>query len=351
MINFSFKKSLLAIVILVTILTVSLYSCTKDKDGVNPPPKNPPIDNSNNWNEGLLPGVNYGIAAKYTKDRGLKNDKHVFGFEDFETGAVTLPTEEDRYKKFVKVVNFGSIEGNYCGEHSWPPGYDGPTTRFVLPQSMHQGNNPTYFVRMYLKHDESVHPYYGTTPPASGSFAAKTLKGFGIESKPPIHNYNEPCNGTNWYNASCQFTGWGPSQKLEANDRYLWVGHAYSYNAYPREAKPTVGADLIIRPNPWFRFSAYADPFTFLKFNRWYCYELGLYLNTPGKNDGEVRFWIDGVLQSRTTNIRFRDIESLLPTHSDLVLHRVGSNFQHEMKRYVDNIVISNRYIGPMKID
>jgi hypothetical protein len=340
-------KTIKLFLAVISILTITLYGCKDDKP--KPPKKTDPIDNTNYWDEGLSSGVNYGIAANYVNDKGLSNDKHVVAFENFETGTVTLPTEEDRYKTYVQVVNFGALEGNYCGEHLWPPGYDGPTTRFVLPQSMHKGKNPTYFIRMYLKHDESVHPYYGTTPPVSGSFAAKTLKGFGIEARPASMNYNEPCNGTNWYNASCQFTGWGPSQKLEANDRYLWVGHAYSYNAYPTEAKPTVGADLIIRANPWFRFSAYADPFTFLKFNRWYCFELGLYLNTPGQHDGEIRFWIDGVLQSRTTKVRFRDIENLFPTHSDLVLHRVNTNFPHTMKRYVDNIVISDRYIGPMK--
>jgi hypothetical protein len=338
-------------ILLLSIIGVFYFSC-KDKNErpPEPPVKNPPIDNVDTWKEGLSPGVNYGIAQNYINDKGLKNDKHVVAFEDFETGTVTLQTEEDRYRTHVKVVNFGAMEGNYCGEHLWPPGYEGTVARVVLPGSMHVGKNPTYFVRMYFKHDASVHPYYGVNPPASGSYAGKTLKGFGIEARPtPPANYNTPCDGKNWYNASCQFVGWGPSQKLEANDKYLWVGHAYSYNAYPRDAVATVGSDLILRDNPWFRFSAYADPFEFLKFNQWYCYELGLYLNTPGKHDGEVRLWINGVLQSRTTKVRFRDIENLYPTHSDLVLFRVNSNFPHTMKRYVDNIAISTRYIGPMK--
>jgi hypothetical protein len=76
-----------------------------------------------------------------------------------------------------------------------------------------------------------------------------------------------------------------------------------------------------------------------------------LYLNTPGENDGEARFWIDGVLQSRATNMRFRDLEDLTPEYVQLNLHRTTDNFPQTMVRYVDNIVIATRYIGPVKAD
>jgi hypothetical protein len=332
----------------VAVATLLMLSLSCSKEGKE---NNDDNSQSNFYNEGLSEGINYGIAANYVNDKGLQFDQYVVGYEDFESGQIQLPTEEDRFKNHVKVVQDDPNEGTFCGEQSWTQGYDGPTTRFLLPEHIHKGKNPTYFIRMYIKHDESVHPYYQSTAPESGSYASKTLKGFGFEARPASGNYNDACNGTNWYNAKCQFTGWGPSQRAQANDKYLWVSHIYSYNAYPKDAVATLGDNLIIRDNPWYRFSAYAQPFEFLKFNRWYCFELGMYLNTPGKHDGEIRLWIDGILQSRTTKIRFRDIQGLFPTHADINLHRVNTNFPHIMKRYVDNVVISTRYIGPIKTE
>ncbi len=37
--------------------------------------------------------------------------------------------------------------------------------------------------------------------------------------------------------------------------------------------------------------------------DRWYCYELMVKANTPGKNDGEVKFWIDGKVAGDFPNL------------------------------------------------
>ena len=145
--------------------------------------------------------------------------------------------------------------------------------------------------------------------------------------------------------------GWGPSQKPQANDGYLWVGHLYSYNPYPEESLAALGTLNITDPDVGsspYRFSSYADPFFYIDFGGWHCYEVGMYLNTPGRHDGEARFWIDGVLQSRVTHIRYRDLESLMPTDMHLNLHRTTEDFAHTMTRWTDNIVLATRYIGPV---
>ncbi len=304
------------------------------------------------FNDGLALGVNYGIAAAYPSDVGLENHPEVLAFEDFEAGEVTIPTEDDRYKKFVKVVGTAPRHGKYCGEHSWSDGYEGPTCRYPIPERAHEGERPAYFVRMYIKHTESFHPYYKASAPASGDYRSVGVKGFGIANE-SVAPASEIPDGTNWYNAQVQFVGWGPSVKPQSNNKFLWVGHLYSYNAYANEARAMVGEKLKVSESsngePAYRFSAYAEPFTYLSFDRWYCFEIGLYLNTPGQHDGEARFWIDGVLQSRTVNMRFRDVEELLPMYVHLNMHRTTPYFAHTMKRYVDNIVIAREYIGPMK--
>ena len=99
-------KTIKLFLVLIGILTITFYACNDDN---KPPKKDDPIDNANYWNEGLSEGVNYGIAANYVNDKGLANNQHVVAFENFETGTVTLPTEEDRYKTYVQVVNFGAL--------------------------------------------------------------------------------------------------------------------------------------------------------------------------------------------------------------------------------------------------
>lgn len=293
------------------------------------------------FHDGLADGVNYGIASQYINDEGIENNQYVLSVEDFETGEVTISTEEDRYKSNVNVVTIPVLDGQYAGEHLWPEGLQGPTCRYVIPEKAHEGDRLAYFVRMYFWYDSSFHPGEGMEPVG--------VKGFGIYNE---FDDSEPCNGENWYCVSCQFVGWGPSSKDEANDGYLWFGHMYSYCPDAAQARSALGEINLTdsEDTPSYRFSIYSDPYYYLKFNKWYCYEVGLYLNTPGKNDGEARFWINGVLQSRAVNMRFRDIENLKPEYVQLNLHRTTENFPQTMKRYVDNIVISTRYIGPMTI-
>jgi hypothetical protein len=292
------------------------------------------------WLDGLAPGVNWGIAQDYVNDVGITANPYVLDAEDFETGTVTIPTEEDRYLNNTTVVTNPTYTGNYAGQHSWVQDYNGITTRYLISENASSDARPAYFVRMCMNFDSSFHP--------GESFNPVGVKGFGIYSEPPGGVPNTlPCDGTNWYNVGAQFVGWGPSSKPEANNGFLWVGHLYSYNPYPADATPALGTLANITG---YRFSSYASPFKYLKFNEWNCYEVGLYLNTPGIFDGEARFWINGILQSRVTHMRYRDIENLYPTVADLNLYRTTENFPQTMIRWTDNIVIATRYIGPVKL-
>lgn len=321
-------------VLAATLLTQCACDSANESSGASPA----------SWQEGLdTTGINWGIAQEYPGDTGLGNHPAVIAMENFETGSVTLPTEENRFAQNIIVTDSQAHGGRYSGEHSWPEGYFGPTTRFVLPDSIHDHENPSYFVRMCMKFDKSFHP--GDLSQAVG------VKGFGIYFDNGSGSANT-CAGMSWYDVSCQFVGWGPSAKPEANDSFLWVGHLYSYNRYPQTAVADVG-DVRITDSPdntqSCRFSSYAEPMHYLPFDEWRCYELGLYLNTPGMANGEARFWVDGKLLSRVRNMRFRDKEADVPDHVQLNLHRTTPEFSHTMKRWVDDIVIATRYIGPPK--
>ncbi|MBW2528647.1 MAG: hypothetical protein JRI23_31020 [Deltaproteobacteria bacterium] len=296
------------------------------------------------WQHGLAEGVNWGLAEAYPDDVGIAADEYVLGAEDFETGTVTIPTEEDRYASNVTVTSDEHYTGQYAGVHSWDEGENGPTTRFVLGDEAHLDDRPAYFMRMCFKYDQSFHP--GDPSVGVG------VKGFGIYYEDGSGNAST-CAGMSWFNTSCQFVGWGPSQKDEANDGFIWEGHMYSYNRYPEQAVAAEGEIRITDPpdgtEPC-RFSIYPDPHHYIVFLTWHCYELGLYLNTPGQHDGESRFWVDGVLRSRTTSMRFRDLEEQKPNSMHLNLHRTTEDFPQTMVRWVDNIVLARRYIGPVQL-
>ena len=104
----------------------------------------------------------------------------------------------------------------------------------------------------------------------------------------------------------------------------------------PPENGELFGEDFVLRPN----LNA--------ERGRWYCYELMVHANTPGRRDGRVAFWVDGKLAGDFPNLRFRQDEALKPNHVILLSYssRVRPNQIH---RY-DDVVAATSYIGPMRL-
>jgi hypothetical protein len=88
----------------------------------------------------------------------------------------------------------------------------------------------------------------------------------------------------------------------------------------------------------------------FLEKNRWYSIEQFLRLNTPGKNDGVLRAWVDGRLAFEKTDIRFRDTDKLKIEQIWMNVYHGGTvPSPYDQHLFIDNVVIANQYIGPMK--
>lgn len=87
-----------------------------------------------------------------------------------------------------------------------------------------------------------------------------------------------------------------------------------------------------------------------LKRNRWYCIEQYVKLNTPGKNNGQARGWVDGKPAFVKKDIRFRDIKKLKIDRIWVEVYIGGSKTaakDHHI--YIDDMVISRKYIGKRK--
>jgi hypothetical protein len=86
------------------------------------------------------------------------------------------------------------------------------------------------------------------------------------------------------------------------------------------------------------------DPPFVIERGRWYCMEIMLKCNTPGRHDGEQAAWIDGEKVLHVKDIRWRDIPELkihafwldLYVHDGLQVNRV----------YFDDVALGHSYIG-----
>ncbi len=87
--------------------------------------------------------------------------------------------------------------------------------------------------------------------------------------------------------------------------------------------------------------------------NKWYAIEQYVKVNTPGKNDGVIKAWINGVAAYTKDDLQFRDEHS-----AHIKIDRVWMNIFHGGKTpisktthaYLDNVVIAKSYIGPTRL-
>lgn len=88
-----------------------------------------------------------------------------------------------------------------------------------------------------------------------------------------------------------------------------------------------------------------ADPPFFLERGRWYCFEVMVKLNEPGKRDGEQALWVDGEKIIHEKNFRWRDsyILKLNLWKFGLYVHYAPQDNTY----WVDDLAISTDYVGP----
>ena len=87
----------------------------------------------------------------------------------------------------------------------------------------------------------------------------------------------------------------------------------------------------------------------FLNKNRWYCIEQYVRMNTPGVHDGVIRAWVDGRPAFEKEDIMFRTADHLKIEQIWMNVYHGGKAVSpYDQHLYVDNVVISRQYIGPL---
>jgi hypothetical protein len=69
-------------------------------------------------------------------------------------------------------------------------------------------------------------------------------------------------------------------------------------------------------------------------------------INDLGQRNGEVAFWINGILKGRWTNLFLRSVDWLKINEASLTLN--ASRSTQVNKKWYDNVVIARSYIGPI---
>jgi Polysaccharide lyase 14 len=88
----------------------------------------------------------------------------------------------------------------------------------------------------------------------------------------------------------------------------------------------------------------------FLENNCWYGVEQYVRLNTPGKNDGVLRGWVNGDLAFEKTDVRMRDVDTLKIETLWLNVYYGGTwTAKADYHLYIDDVVISRQPIGLLK--
>lgn len=265
------------------------------------------------------PEGNAGIAARYPNDVGIEKDPAVVFVDDFENGNLRQKWNKAVWQAPIS-RHFTDVPANVHGGQR--------AVEFVLPQGSKYGHGATkrfakgydvLFVRYYVKFDKDVDFYNSAHDGVSISAIAPEIK-----RRPGVR-----ADGRNYFSASLDTWRWRKARKPPSPPGE-WV--IYSYHP---DQRGDYGDNFYPRPK------------FMVQRNRWYCCELMLKANTPGKRDGHTAFWVDGRLVGSFPELRLRDVDSLKINQITITFY-IGNNEVRANRMWYDDLVAATSYIGPI---
>jgi hypothetical protein len=288
-----------------------------------------------------------GIASRYPNDKGIGSDPDVLLADDFESYTSTSQLEP----KWTQAAGIARLRIATESGHYFA---GGKGLEMKLPIStaetacgLVKNISPTVdtlFVRVYEKWDTTYH--------ATGS----NHNGILMSAKYPGPGTGTPADGTGWFLFQLDDDNAGRAGETDPGfdhvyvywpkQRSLW-GDLWYPDGYVLPYSNTIGnkGDWLAYPDqyPDFKLLPNFQPGR----GRWYCYEMMVKANTPGQNDGEVKWWVDGKLIADFPNLNLRSIPSLKIDTVKITLDVNKDNAQ-VITKWHDNVVIATKYIGPM---
>jgi hypothetical protein len=288
-----------------------------------------------------------GIASRYPNDKGIGSDPDVLLADDFEsyTSTSQLTTKWTQAAGIAR-LRIATESGHYfAGAKGLEMKLPISTTETAC--GLVKNISPTFdtlFMRMYQKWDTTYH--------TTGS----NHNGILMSAKYPGPGTGTPANGTGWYLFQLDDDNTGRTGESDPG-----FDHMYSYwpkqrdvygdlwfpDGYVQPYSNTTGnqGDWLAYPNQYPNFKAMPNHLP--ERGRWYCYEMMVKANTPGQNNGEVKWWVDGKVLADFPNLNVRSIATLKIDTAKITLD-VNKNNPQVITKWHDNVVIATKYIGPM---
>ena len=277
--------------------------------------------------------VEHGIAADHERDRGLADHPDVYTFVDFSGDSWTRDDPLWRYRSGVIVD--ASNEDEVA--NGFEP-LDGPAVRWGFDGGRNGGGNSILAFPVGEQPDEVYSRYYlragrNFTPTVDGG----KMPGFSYRPE----GASSSCNGGDQdptglicWSARGHFSRIAPATNPLAGFFHL------GYYVYHPERDGSFG-DI------WAWNIGYDAQITH---GRWYSVEEYVRVNSaPHVADGVLRAWVNGRLVFDKTDVLFRNS---LDLHVGEVWYNIyhggTATAPHDMYFWVDNIVVSSSYVGPM---
>lgn len=287
-----------------------------------------------------LPEGDEGIAASYPGDEGIESDPRVIFADDFESYSdpSDLSDRWDAVYQNDQIRLATEPENVYAGSQA---------LELKVPQQDEELSNATDKIVsperdvLYLRYYSKFQPPYdviGSSHNGSMISAHYFVDGQATPGVPADGTNKFLANLENWRGeAEVASPGllniyvYHPEQRSEWGDHFFPTGTVTPYDPEPFD----FGPDFVPRPD------------IIPELDRWYCYEYMVQANTPGELDGRIAFWLDGGLAADFHNLRLRDIDSLKIDRFGLSFH-IRSNPNGETRKWYDNVVAAESYIGPI---
>lgn len=287
-----------------------------------------------------------GLAAEYPGDQGIEADPAVVfadGFEGFKDDAVATGGRQQKGMKWDEAWHTVHITREPPNVHSGKQAVEIRHEERMLSHGMgktFKEGFDTLHVRYYMKlhkefpgcHHIGMNMWAGAPGVVMRSGTNTSATGvrpngqnhFVVSldaSRPFRRSSDRPPGRSNIYCYHMDQVG-------NYGDQFFPSGEIR-----PAENAGLFGPDFVPRSD----FTADLD--------LWHCYEFMARANTPGKRDGRVAFWVDGVLKGDFPNLRLRSVDTL--KINNVHLSSYSSRILPNQTLWYDDIVVATSYIGP----
>jgi len=288
-----------------------------------------------------------GIAANHPGDAGIEGDPAVVFADGFERTPSGLLADGFHWEGETKwddtwggCLIVEESENVHAGRKALQMTIERPGTGepggVGIQKYLEEGCD-TLFLRFYAKFEKSTEVYHGGAH-----------NGGGINARAPGVPQGCPgvrADGSNKFDV--YLDTWRPRQEIPSPGHLvLYVYHMEQGGRWGDQFFPSGR----VNPSPdreLFGEGFAPRPDLIPERDRWYCYELMVRANTPGRRDGRAAFWVDGKLVGDFPNLRFRNVATLKPNHFGLDFYTNNRRARNDITMWFDDVVVATSYIGP----